>query len=691
MKKVFIVFIICTFTIASLAEYKQNSIAADSLTNKETVYYVSPSNTQSSAQGTRDFPYSSLEQARDAIRESQKKSNDKDNCYRVVLLSGNYQLKNSFTLTDKDSGTVNAPIIYEGEKNGKVTLSGGINIPFESCKKITGNIRGYNSISPKIRNEVYCVDLKEVLPKGIRQQDSTIMSRPNSYNAPIELCINGEMMTLARYPNTGFAKTGMNVDSITFKFDDERISRWKNEPSLMVLGYLKFGWSFSFNQVSAINVNEKTITLQKKVLYGLGNNRPFYVANLLSELDTTKEYYIDYKSSILYFMLPQGAELSKSTIELSNPGEGNKSIIEINKASNITFRNLTFTLSRNGAIRLTNSNKITLTDLVIQNMGNFAINATGVNNHFQNLHIMDVGGTGITLSGGDRISLTSSNNLIENCQIERVGRIQRAYNPAISIAGVGNEIRNCQICDLPHAAIVFTGNDNLIDKNEIFHVCYETCDAGTIYTGRDWGCQGNVIRNNYIHDIISTNKQEGGVHAVYLDDCASGITVKNNIICNIDAVGVFIGGGRDNIVTGNIIANCGLTAVYADMRGPKNINQKENNSFNLKEKIERVNYKSGIWSKKYPKLAAIFDNGYEEAKLPYGNEIKNNVMWNNKVNFKEGEVGTFKYMTFSNNVELKSSPFLTENVKEWKFDTRILTVFPQGFVPIPISEIGLSK
>jgi hypothetical protein len=389
-------------------------------------------------------------------------------------------------------------------------------------------------------------------------------------------------------------------------------------------------------------------------------------------------------------MLPQGAELSKSTIELFNPEEGNKSIVEINKASNITFRNLTFTLGRYGAINLNNSNGITLSDLVIQNMGTFGIKATGVNNHFQNLHIVDVGGTGITLSGGDRQSLTSSNNIIENCQIERVGRIQRTYNPAINIAGVGNVIRNCQISDLPHAAILFSGNDNLIAKNEIFHVCYETCDAGAIYTGRDWGCQGNVIKNNYIHDINSINKQEGGVHAVYLDDCASGITVKNNIICNIDAVGVFTGGGRDNIITGNIIVNCGSTAVYADARGSKSINQKINDSSNLKEKIEKFNYKSGIWSKKYPKLAAIFDNGYEEAKLPYGTEVTDNVLWNNRANFKEGGAA-FKYMTFSNNVELKSLPFSTEDVKEWKFDSSILTVFPPNFVPIPIAEIGLSK
>lgn len=125
------------------------------------------------------------------------------------------------------------------------------------------------------------------------------------------------------------------------------------------------------------------------------------------------------------------------------------------------------------------------------------------------------------------------------------------------------------------------------------------------------------------------------------------------------------------------------------MRGKVSINQKSNDSWNLKEKIEKLNYTSAIWSKRYPKLSAIFDNGFENAKLPFSSEIKKNVMWNNKSNFHEGGSGTFKIISISNNAELKMSPFSTENVKEWKFDSNILSVLPQGFEPIPISEIGL--
>ena len=50
-------------------------------------------------------------------------------------------------------------------------------------------------------------------------------------------------------------------------------------------------------------------------------------------------------------------------------------------------------------------------------------------------------------------------------------------------------------------AIVFGGNEHLIEFNEIHDVCHESNDAGAIYGGRDWTMRGTVIRYNYFHDI----------------------------------------------------------------------------------------------------------------------------------------------------------------------------------------------
>lgn len=653
----------------------------------ELIFYVSPKQSHVKGIGTKSKPFSSIETARNYILENKRKTITKSG-YRILLLAGRYEISDSFILSDKDSGTLESPVIYEAEEPGKVIFSGSLVVPSKLCRKIgKNNMRYAEMIHSGI--QVYCVDLTKILSKQDLQNDSIAMTGTKSYIAPTELYINGEVMQLARYPNNGFAISGSSPDSVSFHFADERMINWMKEPFPMIRGYLKYGWFFSFNQIAKINPANQLITLCTKPIYGIGDNRPFYMSNILSEMDVPGEYYIDYKTSILYFILPQGVKLAKSKIELSNFGDNNKSMIEIQNASNIIFRNIIFENGKSGAINIVNSSSIKLSDIDIRNMGNNGINASGVKNTFRNIRLCNLGGSAIILTGGSRQTLMQAENLIENCIIRNTGRIQRSNNGAISIAGVGNTVRNCQISNLSDAAILFSGNDNIIEKNEIFNVCNETCDAGAIYSGRDWGSQGNLIQFNYIHDIRSINKQEGGVHAIYLDYCASGIIVKANIVQNIDAVGILIGGGRDNVVKNNIISNCGTAALLSDMRGIKAIVDKKDDSWNLKAKIENLNYKSEIWSLKYPKLAAIFDTGYENAKLPFGNEVRDNIMWQNKVNYKENNVGTFSYFTFSNNKELSSSPFQSDTITNWKFELN--KNLPTGFLTIPVRQIGLYK
>ncbi len=125
---------------------------------------------------------------------------------------------------------------------------------------------------------------------------------------------------------------------------------------------------------------------------------------------------------------------------------------------------------------------------------------------------------------------------------------------------MGNRITGNHIHDLPHFGVWLHGNDHIIERNEIDHVCLDTNDAGALYMGRDFTGAGNVIRENYFHDL-----GEGDlVQAVYLDDCAGG----DHRACTSSCAGrgMMIGGGRDNIVTGNAFVEC-QPAIHLDGRG----------------------------------------------------------------------------------------------------------------------------
>src|SRR6266851_907763 len=79
------------------------------------------------------------------------------------------------------------------------------------------------------------------------------------------------------------------------------------------------------------------------------------------------------------------------------------------------------------------------------------------------------------------------------------GRWSKCYVPAVLLDGVGLRASHNLIHDHPHCAILFNGNDHLIDFNEIHHIALETGDVGAIYAGRDYTYRGNRIRNNFIH------------------------------------------------------------------------------------------------------------------------------------------------------------------------------------------------
>ena len=284
--------------------------------------------------------------------------------------------------------------------------------------------------------------------------------------------------------------------------------------------------------------------------------------------------------------------------------------------------------------------------------------------------------------------MISCGNFARDCRIHDFGRWERTYAPAIQINGVGCIAANNLLYDGPHSAILFGGNEHLIELNEIHSVCYEVDDAGSIYCGRDWGLRGNIIRHNFFHDIKSNLPGSNGVHAVYLDDCASGITVFGNTFYQISGRAIMCGGGRDNTIENNVIAKCG-SAHFTDRRGKVWIDKDE--SWKLLDKIKRYNYTEPPWSTRYPRLAHILDNGYEQAKEPEGCVIRANIGWQNKRWLEKnclGACGGFDFYTIENNIEDQDPRFVDEqNLNLALRDDSPAYSLP-GFQRIPFEQIG---
>jgi parallel beta-helix repeat protein len=185
--------------------------------------------------------------------------------------------------------------------------------------------------------------------------------------------------------------------------------------------------------------------------------------------------------------------------------------------------------------------------------------------------ISETGSHGISLAGGDRVTLTPANNYADNNYIHHVGVFYK-QGVGINITGCGNRASHNLIHDGPRMGIQFAGNNLVIEFNHIRHMNLETADTGAIYTGgRDWiGSRGSVIRYNYFHDMLGYSRENDKwvspyfAWGVYLDDNTGGVVVIGNIVVRCSRAGIHLHNGRDNRVENNVfVENALVQAEYS--------------------------------------------------------------------------------------------------------------------------------
>ena len=513
--------------------------------------------------GTKEKPFATLERARDEVR----KVGAAGQPVVVTLRGGDYLRTGTLELTHADSGTDAAPVTWRAEEGEHVRLLGGrILTGFQPVTDPAVLAR----LDEGARKQVLQLDLRALGITNYGGMVSRGYGRAISVAHP-ELFFDHRPMTLARWPNEGdFAKIAgypATADpkaefgdlSAGFNYSGDRPRRWQDTSDLWVHGYWAFDWANSYEKVAALDVEQRLVkTAPPHGIFGFRKDQRFYFLNVLEELDQPGEWFLDRKSGILYFWPPA----SKSTPEillslLDQP------LLKLTDVSNVTFRGLTFEATRANAVEVNGGSNNRIAGCLIRNIGNAAVIAEGGTGHgVAGCDIFDTGDGGVTISGGDRQTLAPGGHFVENCHFQRLGRWSKCYVPAIRMMGVGLRASHNLIHDLPHCAILFLGNDHLVEFNEIHHVAMETGDVGAIYSGRDYTYRGNKIRHNFIHHTGGVGL---GSMGVYMDDNVSGTEVFGNVFYKVHSAMV-IGGGRDHRVENNLFVECD-PAVQMDDRG----------------------------------------------------------------------------------------------------------------------------
>jgi hypothetical protein len=523
--------------------------------------------------GTQAKPFATLERARDAVRQSQGRLQRGE--VTVFLRGGDYFRTNALELTAADSGTAQSPVTWRAWKDELVRLLGGR--PLTGFTPVS-DAAVLKRLDEKARGHVVQLDLGKLGIRAFGELKSRGFSRP-SPPAHCELFFDHRPMTLARWPNEGeFEKIagypaasdhkdehGGNLGELPggFLYAGDRPRRWQggDTSDLWVHGYWAYDWANSYEKIVSLDLEQRLVkTAPPHGIYGFRKGQRFYFLNVLEELDQPGEWFL--KSSVLYFWPPGSPGTSRRPPEILLSLLG-QPLLKLTEVSHTTFRGFVLEGTRGNAVEIRGGESNRVEGCLIRNVGNSGVVINGGTGHgVISCDILDTGDGGVGLTGGDRQTLQPGGHFVEDCRFQQQGRWSKCYVPAIAMTGCGLRASHNVIQDHPHCAILYWGNDHLIEFNEIHHIALETGDVGAIYTGRDYTFRGNKIRYNYIHHTGGVGM---GSMGVYMDDCVSGTEVFGNVFYKVHWA-MFIGGGRDHRVENNLFVDCD-PAVRADGRG----------------------------------------------------------------------------------------------------------------------------
>lgn len=635
--------------------------------------YVTPRGDDAHA-GTRAQPLASLAGARDAIRKMKR-----DGPLVVHLAAGRYGVSSAVEFGELDSGTAESPIIYQADRGGLVVITGGKEV--NDWKPVTDaavlaqlaeEVRGRVMVADL--NAAGCTELGKLKPRGFG------VGKPV---AEAELFFDGQPMTLARWPNDGFRRAKSKQGDRLLVVDTDRMARWTAETDPWVFAYWNFDWAEVCEPLAGVDVKKNALlrTDQVKAVYGITPaHARWYVCNMLSEIDSPGEYFIDRVHAQIYFLPPHAG--GRAVVSMAD------GLIRSNNLSHVAFRGFLIESCRGSAVEMHGGSDNQVIACTIRNTGLHGVSVTGGTRHqVVGCDVSFTGASGILMSGGDRATLTPASHLVENCHVHHFGRRIRTYEPGVGVSGVGNRVAHNLIHDGPHMALNASGNDHVIEFNEIHNVVEESGDAGAYYVGRDWTQRGNVLRYNYFHDILGATGY-GGM-TIYLDDQQCGHTIYGNLFERC-MQSVFIGGGDDHTVSNNVFVDC-VKSAHVDNRGigwqkaatddPKG---------ELRTRLMAMPYTNDLWKSRYPTLVGVLD---DEPGIPKRNVFTNNISAGGK--WDDVHASIRQYQTIENNLVFDQDPSWVVVRKDagghpqslqFKDDAAVKRIH---FKPLPVREMGL--
>ena len=93
-----------------------------------------------------------------------------------------------------------------------------------------------------------------------------------------------------------------------FTYSGNRPDRWHSAEEPWAFGYWYHGWADTYTAITDIDATTQTITLSEDLPFGMRAGSRYYVLNLLEEIDSAGEWYINRDTGMLYLWPHTGSK-----------------------------------------------------------------------------------------------------------------------------------------------------------------------------------------------------------------------------------------------------------------------------------------------------------------------------------------------------------------------------------------------
>lgn len=539
-------------------------------------FYLSPTGSDATGDGSTASPWQTLHKARDHIRTLPRPLTEN---VTVHLADGVYELSSTLQLTSADSGNNSYSVKYTAQNAGQAIISGG--------SVVSGWTDSNND--------------------GIWQAavDNAADSR--------QLFVDGRRAVRARSVNgSGWSENSSGYATST------GAENWSNVQDIELV--FEFRWKQNRGGVSAISSGQATLDSDFFFASGLEpfgrpsqTNRPSWVENNLALLDAEDEWYLDTHNDLLYYKPRAGESMTGSNavsvvlprLETLISGDG----VQYVRFEGLTFSNATWLLpngpigyvSVQAGVNMRDINYVTIEDAfegIEATPGNVEFDNSKhivfANNTFKNL-----GGAGIEMGPGSQHSTIFNNTfedisasaivvgsaqehhpigeftkdiLVDNNLVKNVAAEYRDNPAIVSLWAEGTVVINNTIESVPYSGVSVGWGWGRYDVDDFG---FTTDNTGKGYN-KGTVLKDTLVLNNMINGLMLVLHDGGGIYnlsanpnsrvtgnvvtaandlngAVYLDDGSRGFQVNNNVSYNNrgSRVNEHIKGGQFHIVQDN--------------------------------------------------------------------------------------------------------------------------------------------